>query len=301
MGVARSPSRLSDLRLTFTTEFDAESRFARRLHPHAATFRWHFAGLDREALETKGRGFKSLTRHHYSGGGSMLGLIRDGLAKRWRHLRQWVRDGKTLWYWIVAAAVLFGAPASLACLSDHDLADGIRWSGLAFQIVGLLTVVWGLEKSGLLFEKPSPMRRALGWLSRLRYVFVPPKRIVVSGVGLASGSAAVTGVGQVWPAVKSDSVSDRLAKLEADQKLLKQWVGEVHRSNVKLGQHIDNLIAREQEARRAVERALEQKIEKSAIGDIDLEIAGVALLFLGITLATIPEEVAQLLLFTFFA
>ena len=237
-------------------------------------------------------GFSAQCAKHSAEGRLDMGRLRDGLATRWRFARPWLREGEPLWLWLavaillLVAAYVFPAPATLP--------DRVRWSGMLFQFVGLIPVLYGLNKAPQFFDRP-PLWKTVGqWLGRARYMLWPPKPIRASGAATA-GAAVASGTMEARVTRSGGSLEDRVKRLEADVNRIEEKLPAIEQSIRKLRDETIERIAREQTDRQGSHREIEKKLESVTIGDIHLLFGGVVFLFFGIAFATVPNEIAWVL------
>lgn len=222
---------------------------------------------------------------------------RDSLIKRLRIAKTWLRDGNPLWLWLAIAALLLGIPYMLPAGRlgvSAELADRVRWSGMLFQFAGLATVVCGLNRSRQLFDRPSLWRASAHWLGRVRHIFRRPKTVDISAA-LSAGLASVSANAVVSSAAPRGTIDERVTRLEAELKRLETKISKTDREIRHLEHKTSDRLDRERTQRTAQDRKISSQLETATIGGIQLEAAGVAYLFVGIFLASVPREAACLL------
>lgn len=223
--------------------------------------------------------------------------IRDGVVRRWRFARSWVRDGTPLWLWLAVAAVMFGLPYLFPVAAfglDATISDRVRWSGMLFQFAGLATVVWGLNRSRELFDRPSLWKAIGQWLGRARHIVKPPPPISATA-NLGAGAAAAMGTAEARVKVSGGTLEDRVKRLEEEADRLDKKLSETRRNLSELRSETNQRLGRERAERVADDRKVSRQLETATIGGIHLEVAGLAYLFVGIAMTAVPAEVAWLL------
>ena len=131
----------------------------------------------------------------------------------------WLR-GSLRWLWEARLAWFFAATivASILLPALLDLGEsGFRLAGLGLQILGIGAVAWGIHETRLLFERPSLLGVAGGWLNRR------PRfrgRVVAVGASLLGGLASGRARAHVTANPEDDTVSARLEALEKNIKLV---------------------------------------------------------------------------------
>ncbi|GAB4372230.1 MAG: hypothetical protein Kow00114_33570 [Kiloniellaceae bacterium] len=220
--------------------------------------------------------------------------LADGLSKRWYYAKRFTASCKqpaieifVVGLVVVLLHIVFRMAADVA-----TLVSWIKWTGLALQIGGLLIVIWGMRKSLQIFGRPLPEVRLFHWLEGLWHVVMPPKpqNFVLSPVNLESRSE----ISQVRITVQGGSVEQRLKNLESDVDAAWDRIEKLE-TKIAVNERVarDDL-AKEQKKRQDADKVLERKLESALIGDSHLEASGVMLVFVGIVLTTIPEELASI-------
>ncbi|MGF1631256.1 MAG: hypothetical protein ACFCUT_17425 [Kiloniellaceae bacterium] len=172
------------------------------------------------------------------------------------------------------------------------LVSWVKRTGLVLQIGGLLAVIWGMRKSLQLFGKSLPEIRALRWLMGLWHVVMPPKpkNVVLSPANIES-RIEITAMRLT---VQGGSIEQRLKNLESDVNAAWNRIEELQEKISLNERALRDGLAKEQKDRQDAHNQLERKLENALIGDNHLEASGVALVFVGIISATIPEELVAL-------
>jgi len=87
----------------------------------------------------------------------------------------------------VALVFLIVGPGAPLLLSD-TCADGLRWSGMWYQLAGLGVVLWGLNERPKALGLASLWSRLIRWLARVRDRILgrPPSPIVLDATGIAA-------------------------------------------------------------------------------------------------------------------
>lgn len=78
---------------------------------------------------------------------------------------------KTLWPWLIEARYAWLSAgvilaALIVSLRPNTPEPVIRLTGLALQILGIVTVIWGISETRALFGHPSFAARAKSWLTQ---------------------------------------------------------------------------------------------------------------------------------------
>jgi hypothetical protein len=199
----------------------------------------------------------------------------------------------SLWrIWGAIAVVV--AVAVLSTLIPAKPEDQIRYCGLALQLLGVGTVV------ALLQDKSQTFGR-LGFFAFLRDRLAArpkfrPRAHVVNVTGIASASATGSARISVWrQAPEPAAVEDRLSALEGNTESLRQDLEWHSQQNRQASEKLRSELEAERGARRDGIAVVEGRLNELGAGGLHIEAAGLFWLVLGIVLATIPLELAQLL------
>jgi hypothetical protein len=214
-------------------------------------------------------------------------LIQD--LGRWvRALAHWLVEAWRVWVPALVVALVFivvsQLPLSLAV-------PVLRYCGLAFQLLGILTVVSGLRDKRRLFNRPSLLDNVRRWIKRRPRWGVKPQTILVAGTG--SISLSLSGKLSVWRGSPPDaSVEARLDALEANLATLRTEQAETAKELQEATRKTNEAVDTERRARESAVTALRVQLEGLGAGGLHVEMMGVFWLVLGVVLATVPGEIA---------
>jgi len=211
---------------------------------------------------------------------------------RWvKALARWLTEAWRVWIPVSFVVVVLTVASQLPL----SLADPVlRYCGLAFQLLGILTVVSGLRDKRRLFNRPSLVESIRLWIHRRPRWGAKQQTISVAGTGSIqiSGSARVS----VWRGVPADaSVEARLAALEENLATLKTEQSEAEKRFQEATRKTNEAVDAERRARKSAIGSLRVQLEKLGAGGLHVEMMGVFWLVLGIVLATVPGEIAAVL------
>jgi len=169
----------------------------------------------------------------------------------------------------------------------------IRAAGAVLQVLGILTVVYGLNETRKLFRLPGILAGAWRWIRACPWR--GPRRIFGSGAVSPLGGS-LTATGTVTGAMKADATpEERLSHLDLEIARIDKEIDDV-RANVarnkaelraEFGAKTQDLDANQAELARVL--ALAQT------GGINLSLAGLVWLAVGVVLTSIPTEIARAL------
>ena len=202
-------------------------------------------------------------------------------------------------YWLIrepwpvwAVVVIFGLGSVFIFASPFppSMANRLRYCGLAFELLGIVTVVWGLRGKRLLFKRPSLIEHFRSWLRRRpRWGGRRHRVAVASGLSLSSA----LGKASAWVGVPPGAAVDtRLNALEANLAALRREHEEATKEVAENMRNTGEAVDLERQERKSVDTALRQQLEGLGAEGLHVETIGVVLLALGIVLETIPAEIA---------
>lgn len=171
----------------------------------------------------------------------------------------------------------------------------VRYCGLAFELIGILTVAIGLDDKRRLFNHPSLLHPLLGWWERRpRW---GGKTQILTATGALSCSSTASGKCSVWRGVPPNaSIDDRLAALEENLTTLRAEHASTAKRVEEEVQKQATAMASERRARELNTDEIKKQIETLGAGGLHLEAVGLILLSFGATLATLSTEIARWLI-----
>ncbi len=203
----------------------------------------------------------------------------------------WVRCGKPLWIGTLFFAMCFLASGIVWLFGiAQTISDALRWSGLFLQIIGLGSVVIGLQESRRLFNQPSVFESIREWLLQGIRIF-KPRHIVIKAEGGAIGISTAFGHARVTSSPQSDSVEDRLFSLERNIEYLRDEIDHLRKDGAEFRKKATEDLVTERKERIAGDEVHAKQLQEAVIGGIHIELAGLIYLLFGITFATIPDEI----------
>jgi hypothetical protein len=222
--------------------------------------------------------------------------MKSAIVARWRHAKDSGRRAMPFLRWAALWGILAIVIAGTAYLLPlGDPSDRIRVSGMLLQFVGLATVVVGLSESRKLFKR-TPIRHAVWqWIIDLRYVVVPRKPVVYEINVSDTASVSFSASAHLRVIRANPTIEERVAALANAVSEVEARQQEADRQIQSLREHADQNFDKERRERDERDSAITKQLEEAVIGGIHLELAGLLYLFVGIMLATIPEEAATML------
>lgn len=170
----------------------------------------------------------------------------------------------------------------------------MRWLGMLLQLSGLATVLVGVFGVQRVFERPTYRQRFAAWWT-LRPTF-KQKHAQGSGVAVAGDGAFNIG-GKSTGNFKSALNSDVNARLDAINARLEGLDTRIDGLDHRLDLHrtaLDQAAERQRRASEAAVSRVDEKLLKTAVGGIDLQVVGLVWLALGLVVGSLPKELGCL-------
>jgi len=221
-----------------------------------------------------------------------LGVSRMTLRSRTRLLLLWLR---ALWSWIAKArhfwfAVLIVIAAILFVLRKGITEPQIRITGLILQVLGICTVVWGIQETRALFGHPGILTLSRDWLRR---VPVFGKRDITASVKFKIPALQMRARGYISANSAPDAPVE--ARVEALEKNVKYINERIDKTQTEMNQKLSaqtKAIEQEQQTRAKEDQDIRAKLEVTETGGLHISAMGALWLFVGIILSTASPELA---------
>lgn len=225
----------------------------------------------------------------------MFANLKRELVARYHSAGDSVRQARAALVGVIIAASSFVLSDWLALLfSDPKwtCTETMRWCGMAYQIIGVLYVVYGFNEARRMFDRPGLLGSIWLWIRNLRHIVLGKKPGVLSlsahmNTGLDGVSATVT-------------ILPPNATLEEKVRALEGKVNEMEKNLVKARTEAEDLrreqtsaLDREAQDRRLGDDASKDLIERAKIGSVSVDVVGVLFILVGIVLGTIPDVAAS--------
>lgn len=199
-----------------------------------------------------------------------------------RRFWSWVRKGKCGWPTVLLPLIVVAVLFSQRILPLECNERFIRWIGLVLQLLGFVTVAWGLRN--LLKEFKN-----LGFITVLQnyldsFPLHPPKthsrevRITVQSSLSASGVV-----------IRGDSIEAHVEHLKSEIERLDAKLGQVTAAQ----QETEERLVKQAAEYDKILKNLKDSLENLATGGIPLELCGVVCFVIGVFLATGSPEIAS--------
>jgi hypothetical protein len=168
----------------------------------------------------------------------------------------------------------------------------LRYTGLVFEWMGVMTVAWGLKQSRRLFKRQSFMQEIVDHYAAF------PKWRVKSVVGHLSARAALAGgtaLGFLSARISKDApIEQRLDALETHVETLSNLVHAARHDVENKFRTQKGALDEERRERTTGDTSIRKLIDEAVAGGLTLEVTGVVWLVLGLVLANASTELAKL-------
>ena len=201
-----------------------------------------------------------------------------------KHLLHWLFV-EPRHFWIAVCVPLV---ALLICVSFPQSERVIRLTGLGLQLLGILTVAWGIFKTWQFFELGDPLVPIKDWLKR----FPLRKRTSIGSVGTAVGqSDALFARGySSWTAPAGASIEERMEALEKNIPLIHQRITNTQGDLDTNVRALRDEIKGTNEALAREAHTLKSRVTSLGTGSLHISAIGAVWLFVGSILGTASQE-----------
>lgn len=203
--------------------------------------------------------------------------------QRSKRLIAWLGEGRALY--ISTLCVLISLLSVWACdWSERSL----RLSGLALQILGIGTVIWGIAVTRKQFGHPPVFSLVKAWVSRCpairRQGKLEPESIRVG--------AEVVGISLTTIFIPSPTapIEDRLAHIERGLETIQMRIDTAEAKIQSESSAFGDKILVESRARQAGDEEVMRALELSSTGGVSITAMGSVWLFVGVVLSTASQE-----------
>ncbi len=226
-----------------------------------------------------------------------------------RHFLSYIKI-KALWVWVIEARFVFLTFGVIVvalvvalhpCIQEQviritfiDTQEGvIRLTGLILQLLGIYTIIWGINETRALFGHPSFMAKAKSLLGRFPLF---KKDIVVGATGQSIGVAhgkmkaqATQGPGP------NPTLETRVDAIEKNVTLIHERITSTEREMDEGFHKVTEALKSEEQARQTEDNFIRKKLEATGTGGLHISAIGASWLFVGVILSTAGIEIAKLL------
>lgn len=204
---------------------------------------------------------------------------------------------KALWPWLKEArylglsVVVIGIALTIS-LRPQTTEPTIRLTGLALQLLGIATVIWGISDTRALFGHQSLASKVNAYFRRFPLI---PRRIILASAGgalLSNSTAKARAYGTHRPG-ENPTIDTRLEALEKNVDSLHKRISETQHEIDAAAQKAAEALVREVQTRQEEHQAIRDKLNAAATGGVHISAIGASWLFVGVILSTAAIEIAE--------
>lgn len=212
-------------------------------------------------------------------------IIISRLKAFWR----WLADARYIW---LSASLI--VPALVISLLLNTSEQVIRITGLILQILGILTVIWGICETRALFGHQSITVKIKSWLKR--FPIHRKKNVTSTGEGsIASFTTSNSRGHAVDNPGQNPNIEDRVESLEKNIRLIHERISLIEKHMDEEFRNIADALKKEESTRHMEHNLLYKKLEMTGTGGVHISAIGASWLLLGVILSTAAREIANLL------
>jgi hypothetical protein len=168
----------------------------------------------------------------------------------------------------------------------------IRLTGLVLQLLGVLTVAWGISETRAMFGRPSIGSEIRAWLSAApflkRHQGSATIRASAGGITLRARGHATHGAGE------NPTIGSRLHALEKNLEVVHQRITGLAQEYDQELRHLANSLREEQFSRVQQVASVNVRLEEFGTGGVHISAIGATWIFVGLVLSTAGPELAKL-------
>lgn len=200
---------------------------------------------------------------------------------------RWLATPYHVWLCLAVTAV-----ALLISLRPNTAEPVIRLTGLALQLLGVLTIAWGISKTRAMFGRPSIGSNIRAWLTAAP--FLRPYHGSAT-IRMSAGGATVKARGHATHgAGENPTTESRLDALEKNLGVVHQRITGLAQEYDQELRHLASSVKTEQASRVQQVTVVNARLEELGTGGVHISAIGAAWLFVGLVLSTAGPELAKL-------
>lgn len=203
-----------------------------------------------------------------------------------KNIGRWLAIARDAWAALLVVAISLGV---IFVFGSSEAA--FRWTGMVLQLLGIGTVIWGIQETRMLFGKPSFFLAARQWLSSF-----PSYNGRTITASMEGNLPALTGEmhGTVSSKLDSDaSVEERLAFLQNSIERLDQRIEQTEQRIEKVKQEHATALNNERQDRTKEVKSLRNKLEVAETGGLHISAMGALWLLVGVIMTSVPAELSD--------
>jgi hypothetical protein len=212
-------------------------------------------------------------------------VITPWLKRLWQWLVAVIRwIARAWWVWVMLVIVVV---AYQAYVFSVPLEDRVRFTGLVFQVLGILVVAKSLRN---LASFP------VEWLRQFPLPSFTPQTYVLDA---ERGNCAISGgdvnLQVVRPPAQALSIEQRLAQLEGRLAEQENLIHQIQTSIVEDRRLQREALESERRSRESAHQTLQTELEELTTGSLHLQLIGFIWVLVGAVLGSAPAEIAWLI------
>jgi hypothetical protein len=202
----------------------------------------------------------------------------------------WLSRVWGLWGVVLPLVLLF-----LIVFLPWDLANLVRYSGLALELLGIYTVAIGLKGKRELFNKPGFIEHIKSWWNqRPKWNSVTHViNLSAASFGFSGGSAKIS----IWHGAQDATVESRLESVEKNLLLIRDELKVIEQDSSTKHTKLATELESERKTREFSVQEIRTRLEDLAARDVSFEALGIYWLFWGLVFSSLPSEISTLLNF----
>ncbi|MBU0621396.1 MAG: hypothetical protein KJ795_06085 [Gammaproteobacteria bacterium] len=203
-----------------------------------------------------------------------------------RAIGRWFADSYALWLTIGICAL-----ALYISFRPGTSEPTIRWCGMFMDMLGLLTVAWGIADTRRQFGHPSLFKVGMALLRRFP-TFNRSVTLAGSASSQANASSSARGY-QIYGAGDNPTVESRLAAIEKNISAMNGRIDETQKEMDAEFRNVKTSLSQETQVRTLEDQATRKQLETTATGGVRISLMGLVWLFFGLVLSNASQEIAM--------
>ena len=171
--------------------------------------------------------------------------------------------------------------------------DRFRFTGLTLEILGIGTVVHGLNETLKLFERTHPISIISAWFKRFPKFEDKNNDITISLNGNFINTSLDSALSLTSYSAPNISLDRRVALLEESLNQTKSQIFVIQQMLKRENQNMSEALTNESHEREIGDEKAQQKLKEFAIDGLAIEMMGVVWLVFGAIFATLSKELVE--------
>lgn len=192
-----------------------------------------------------------------------------------------------MYVWITVAVVV---TALVFSLRPGTTETTIRFTGLLLQVLGVLTVIWGIYQIRALFGYPPIRQKIKAWIRRFPY---PRHRETVrAGHAIHIGYELGADHYFIHGPATNPTTEMRLDALDKNVQTINERISTIGKEIEHRIEGLGQDIRKERDMRSAQNQQVHRKLEDTGTGGVHISAMGAVWLLFGATMSTAASEIA---------